>query len=888
MSVNFTTVDTFKYWCNKILPLVYDDSLSYYEQLCKVVAVLNQVVENVNKLPEYIAELVSDERLKDIVATLLVNLEKQIADANEGTSETATSDRVVGELVWLDGKLYRVVKQMDAGDKYVVDSNVKKVTVEELFADVRKYIANDIVEVNEKIASQNVTKGTWFWYKNAFCLAIDDIIQGNGYVEGVNYEVVDLETLYKREASARENADSELLKKISDEIVDREQAVTNEKTERQTADNQLQSNIDTEKTERQTADNQLQSNIDTEKADRQSADNQLQSNIDTEINNRSELISNANGNASITKTLMYGDPSSLNEYFKTVRILDKNGTGYNALVATDKTIYLEHEYANVIEYGADNTGVTDSTQAIQNALRSGKKHVIFPTGTYICNLVKIPSNVHVHGYGAKLIATTANSIFLNDSDGTIGGYDANTNITIEGLDFSAPNPSQCTLIGMGHSSYITIRNCTFHDIKVWHMIEINSCNHSIIENCLFYNYGTSDGGYTEMLQLDYMATEAVFPWFGPYDGTKNNDVKITGCSFIGTESLISGRVPSAIGNHTSGNATITNVNISNCYFQNLGSATKFVVCDRLNVTNCLIENCENGLYATNTTHIIYTGNELSGRSDWEQSEVKRGIFTEGSGCIYITITGNIISFFGSHGVTIQGALVQMTGNTINDNGGNGIYVGWGDFGSIYASNVSFSNNHIDGGFYDLILNLQQGTREADIGDMLVFGNKASTASVAIPNATAIQKSYFVSNFIKRAFDNNITEWVYCAENYLNWLPTDGEIYKAEIQEPYTPASGSWQQLISLTLPAGTYYVRGVWDSNQAGTHQGTSRINGVYPSEAGRLSYYYNIPDGVNIFAYQSAEGIVKLDTTTTITFDTWNLYDTLCVSRYLQAIKIH
>lgn len=34
--------------CNKILPLVYDDSLSYYEVLCKVVAKLNELISDVN------------------------------------------------------------------------------------------------------------------------------------------------------------------------------------------------------------------------------------------------------------------------------------------------------------------------------------------------------------------------------------------------------------------------------------------------------------------------------------------------------------------------------------------------------------------------------------------------------------------------------------------------------------------------------------------------------------------------------------------------------------------------------------------------------------------------------------------------------------------------
>jgi hypothetical protein len=43
-------IDKIKYWCNKILPLVYDDSLSYYEVLCKTSAKLNEVITSTNDL----------------------------------------------------------------------------------------------------------------------------------------------------------------------------------------------------------------------------------------------------------------------------------------------------------------------------------------------------------------------------------------------------------------------------------------------------------------------------------------------------------------------------------------------------------------------------------------------------------------------------------------------------------------------------------------------------------------------------------------------------------------------------------------------------------------------------------------------------------------------
>lgn len=43
-------IDKVKFWCHKILPLVYDASLSYYEFLCKVCSKLNEVIDCTNGL----------------------------------------------------------------------------------------------------------------------------------------------------------------------------------------------------------------------------------------------------------------------------------------------------------------------------------------------------------------------------------------------------------------------------------------------------------------------------------------------------------------------------------------------------------------------------------------------------------------------------------------------------------------------------------------------------------------------------------------------------------------------------------------------------------------------------------------------------------------------
>lgn len=50
----------FHFWCQKVLPLVYDDSLSYYEVLCKVVKYINELISQDQVFADQIQDLRSD------------------------------------------------------------------------------------------------------------------------------------------------------------------------------------------------------------------------------------------------------------------------------------------------------------------------------------------------------------------------------------------------------------------------------------------------------------------------------------------------------------------------------------------------------------------------------------------------------------------------------------------------------------------------------------------------------------------------------------------------------------------------------------------------------------------------------------------------------------
>lgn len=72
------SIQPFRFWCQKVLPLVYDDSLSYYELLCKVTDKLNEVINNQNILTDTVIDLTSKfNQLKDYVNNYFMNLDVQ-------------------------------------------------------------------------------------------------------------------------------------------------------------------------------------------------------------------------------------------------------------------------------------------------------------------------------------------------------------------------------------------------------------------------------------------------------------------------------------------------------------------------------------------------------------------------------------------------------------------------------------------------------------------------------------------------------------------------------------------------------------------------------------------------------------------------------------------
>lgn len=158
---------------------------------------------------------------------LWADVKKAITPNDEGHSPTATADRAVNDLVWVNGSLVRVTRVMSAGDAYVPGSNCVSSSTNE----VLHYLINAF---NEGLSAEKTAR------ENA-----DTQLQKAIDAEKTDRENADsqLQTAIDNETQAREDADSQLQTDIDAEKTARENAIAEEQTARKNADNDLQNSI---------------------------------------------------------------------------------------------------------------------------------------------------------------------------------------------------------------------------------------------------------------------------------------------------------------------------------------------------------------------------------------------------------------------------------------------------------------------------------------------------------------------------------------------------------------------------------------------------------------------------------------------------------------------
>lgn len=98
----YSGISPFRFWCQTALPLTYDDSLSYYELLNKVVNYLNHTIEDLTNVENNTSELAEAyEKLQKYVNDYFddLDVEAELRTVLDGMAEDGTLDALLDPLV---------------------------------------------------------------------------------------------------------------------------------------------------------------------------------------------------------------------------------------------------------------------------------------------------------------------------------------------------------------------------------------------------------------------------------------------------------------------------------------------------------------------------------------------------------------------------------------------------------------------------------------------------------------------------------------------------------------------------------------------------------------------------------------------------------------------
>lgn len=202
----YNSIKDLRIWVQKILPLVYDDSLSYYETLGKVVSRVNEMIANINELPELIDEAIierlDEDAIKAIIATIMseefwVNVKFAPQGITSAKGDGVTDDTQSIQDCIDYAKEHGLALFFPEGD-YLVTSkleyNTDDISLIGCGSSVSRIIsnANELLEINNantvKISGLSITGGgsatdpaSLVKISGSENITIEDVVFGYGY-----------------------------------------------------------------------------------------------------------------------------------------------------------------------------------------------------------------------------------------------------------------------------------------------------------------------------------------------------------------------------------------------------------------------------------------------------------------------------------------------------------------------------------------------------------------------------------------------------------------------------------------------------------------------------------------------------------------------------------
>ena len=140
-----------RFHCYKVIPLVYDESLSYYEQLCKILKSLNESITAINDLNTAVGDL-SDlagqvSKLQNDIITFESNVNNLLAQMNNTLEEYDTRfNEYDNRFNDLEEKLTKEINNNVKALKDYIDS-----TLGNIEADIKSFIEQELKVIYDNI-----------------------------------------------------------------------------------------------------------------------------------------------------------------------------------------------------------------------------------------------------------------------------------------------------------------------------------------------------------------------------------------------------------------------------------------------------------------------------------------------------------------------------------------------------------------------------------------------------------------------------------------------------------------------------------------------------------------------------------------------------------------
>lgn len=172
-----------------VIPVAYDDSISYYEMVSKVIEVMQQYIETssisyadpiqwdiTKQYPRntVVVTVNGDGYLSTQPVPIGIDIDNEdywtkignfselwgsvklaITPIDEKLKTTASAARAVNDLVWLNNDLYVITKAMDAGTRYIEGTNCKKTDIGKQLNDLNTKVDNNKSSVDDSIKKIN-------------------------------------------------------------------------------------------------------------------------------------------------------------------------------------------------------------------------------------------------------------------------------------------------------------------------------------------------------------------------------------------------------------------------------------------------------------------------------------------------------------------------------------------------------------------------------------------------------------------------------------------------------------------------------------------------------------------------------------------------------------